>query len=142
MRRFPALDGLRAIAAVIVVAFHFGGPRWTWLSGWVGVQLFFVLSGFLITTLMLREEESRGRVSLRSFYIRRVFGSAGLPGGARRDVRPRASQRRQREAARIDAVLPAHGQRVRAEPGVGPHSWTTRRTGWKFYLIVAAGSPS
>ncbi|MGC4836691.1 acyltransferase family protein [Micromonospora vinacea] len=73
MRRFPALDGLRAIAAVIVVAFHFGGPQWTWLSGSLGVQLFFVLSGFLITTLMLREEESRGRVSLRSFYIRRLF---------------------------------------------------------------------
>ena len=43
---------------------------------------------------------------------------AGLPGGARRDVRPRAPQRRQREAPRVDAVLPAHGQRVRAEPGV------------------------
>ncbi|MGQ5263841.1 acyltransferase family protein [Micromonospora sp. ZYX-F-536] len=73
MRRFPALDGLRAIAAVIVIAFHFGGPSWAWTSGWAGVQLFFVLSGFLITTLLLREEEGRGRVSLRSFYIRRGF---------------------------------------------------------------------
>ncbi|MFI6785232.1 acyltransferase family protein [Micromonospora sp. NPDC050276] len=73
MRRFPALDGLRAFAAVIVVAFHFGGPGWAWTSGWAGVQLFFVLSGFLITTLLLREEEGRGRVSLRSFYIRRIF---------------------------------------------------------------------
>ncbi|MBM0236102.1 acyltransferase [Micromonospora sp. ATA32] len=73
MRRFPALDGLRAIAAVIVVAFHFGGQEWRWVSGWVGVQLFFVLSGFLITTLLLREEEGRGRISLRSFYIRRFF---------------------------------------------------------------------
>ncbi|MEV0808601.1 acyltransferase [Micromonospora sp. NPDC050200] len=73
MRRFDALDGLRAIAAVIVVAFHFGGSAWGWTSGWIGVHLFFVLSGFLITTLLLREESSRGRVSLRAFYTRRFF---------------------------------------------------------------------
>ncbi|MEH0844414.1 acyltransferase, partial [Micromonospora sp. CPCC 205711] len=73
MRRFEALDGLRAIAAVIVVAFHFGGPRWAWTSGWIGVHLFFVLSGFLITTLLLREESARRRVSLRGFYLRRFF---------------------------------------------------------------------
>jgi peptidoglycan/LPS O-acetylase OafA/YrhL len=73
MRRFPALDGLRAIAAVLVFVFHFGGPGSRWLSGWIGVHLFFVLSGFLITTLMLREEERYGRVSLRAFYTRRFF---------------------------------------------------------------------
>jgi peptidoglycan/LPS O-acetylase OafA/YrhL len=73
MSRFPALDGLRAIAALLVLVHHFGGPRWIVLSGWVGVYLFFVLSGFLITTLALREEERHGRLSLRSFYIRRVF---------------------------------------------------------------------
>ncbi|MEU4804890.1 acyltransferase [Actinosynnema sp. NPDC023587] len=73
MRRFPALDGLRAVAAVIVVVSHFAGPRWTWVSGWVGVYIFFVLSGFLITTLLLREQSSAGRISLKSFYIRRVF---------------------------------------------------------------------
>jgi peptidoglycan/LPS O-acetylase OafA/YrhL len=72
-RRFPALDGLRAIAALMVVFFHFGGPHWARLSGWSGVQLFFVLSGFLITTLALREEDRAGRISLRGFYLRRVF---------------------------------------------------------------------
>jgi peptidoglycan/LPS O-acetylase OafA/YrhL len=71
--RFPALDGLRAIAAVLVLVHHFGGPRWAILSGWIGVYLFFVLSGFLITTLALREEQAHGRLSFRSFYIRRVF---------------------------------------------------------------------
>ncbi|MBM0279232.1 acyltransferase family protein [Micromonospora tarensis] len=73
MRRFPALDGLRALAAVMVIAFHYGGPSWTWLTGWIGVHLFFVLSGFLITTLLLREEHRYGRVSLRAFYLRRFF---------------------------------------------------------------------
>jgi peptidoglycan/LPS O-acetylase OafA/YrhL len=73
MRRFPALDGMRAIAAVMVVFFHFAGPRWAWLNGFLGVHMFFVLSGFLITTLALREESRTGRVSLREFYVRRVF---------------------------------------------------------------------
>lgn len=71
MRRFPALDGLRAVAAVLVVFFHYGGPDW--LQGWAGVQMFFVLSGFLITTLMLREEQRTGRISLKEFYLRRAF---------------------------------------------------------------------
>ncbi|MGW2543309.1 acyltransferase family protein [Kitasatospora sp. NPDC001574] len=73
MRRFDALDGLRAIAAVIVVFFHYGGPQSKFLSGWIGVHTFFVLSGFLITTLMLREKDRTGRISLRNFYIRRIF---------------------------------------------------------------------
>jgi peptidoglycan/LPS O-acetylase OafA/YrhL len=71
--RFPALDGLRGIAAGMVIFFHYGGAEWTWLSGWIGVHIFFALSGFLITTLALREEEVRGRVSLRNFYVRRSF---------------------------------------------------------------------
>ncbi|MFC9250461.1 acyltransferase family protein [Amycolatopsis thailandensis] len=73
MRRFPALDGLRAIAATIVILFHFAGPKWSWLSGWVGVYIFFVLSGFLITTLLLREQDRTGRISLSAFYLRRAF---------------------------------------------------------------------
>ncbi len=72
-RRFPALDGVRAVAAVAVVVFHFGGPSFAWASGWLGVHVFFVLSGFLITTLALREEDRRGKISLRDFYVRRVF---------------------------------------------------------------------
>ncbi|WP_345133931.1 acyltransferase [Dactylosporangium darangshiense] len=73
LRRFPALDGLRAIAALMVVMFHFGGTDWRWLSGHSGVHIFFVLSGFLITTLALREEERSGRISFADFYVRRLF---------------------------------------------------------------------
>jgi peptidoglycan/LPS O-acetylase OafA/YrhL len=73
MRRFDALDGLRAIAAVIVVFFHVGGPSVAFISGWIGVHIFFVVSGFLITTLMLREHDRTGRISLRNFYLRRIF---------------------------------------------------------------------
>src|SRR4051812_42278396 len=65
----PALDGLRGIAIAIVVGYHaFGFP----LGGWLGVDLFFVLSGFLITTLLLEEHDRTGRVSLRAFYVRRA----------------------------------------------------------------------
>jgi len=71
LKRFPALDGLRAIAALMVVVFHNKGPDW--LQGWIGVQIFFVISGFLITTLMLREEDRSGRVSFKKFYARRIF---------------------------------------------------------------------
>ncbi|WNV87715.1 acyltransferase [Umezawaea sp. Da 62-37] len=70
-RRFPGLDGLRAIAASLVVLFHFEGPDI--LQGWIGVHLFFVLSGFLITTLLLREHDRAGRVALVDFYLRRAF---------------------------------------------------------------------
>ncbi len=71
LKRFPALDGLRAIAALMVVVFHNQGPDW--LQGWIGVQIFFVISGFLITTLMLREEDRSGRISFKKFYARRIF---------------------------------------------------------------------
>ncbi|OXM67941.1 acyltransferase family protein [Amycolatopsis vastitatis] len=70
---FPGLTGLRALAALAVVFFHYGGPVVDRLQGWIAVQLFFVLSGFLITTLALREEDRTGVVSLRRFYVRRVF---------------------------------------------------------------------
>jgi peptidoglycan/LPS O-acetylase OafA/YrhL len=72
LRRFPALDGLRAVAAAMVVFFHYGQPTWDRLTGWIGVHVFFVLSGFLITTLMLREETRDDRVSLWRFYVRRA----------------------------------------------------------------------
>lgn len=71
LKRFPALDGVRAIAALMVVFFHYGGPGF--LQGWLGVQIFFVLSGFLITTLLLREQARTGRIGLRDFYRRRAF---------------------------------------------------------------------
>ena len=74
-RRFeyvPALDGLRGIAIILVMLDHaeirtFPG------SGNVGVTLFFVLSGFLITTLLLEERERTGRIDLRAYLMRRGF---------------------------------------------------------------------
>jgi peptidoglycan/LPS O-acetylase OafA/YrhL len=66
----PALDGVRGIAIALVVCFHaYGYPR----DGYLGVDLFFVLSGFLITRLLLEEHARRGEISLRSFYLRRAL---------------------------------------------------------------------
>ena len=66
--QIPGLDGLRAIAAFLVVFYHFGLPG---VSGGIGVLIFFVLSGFLITWLLLKEIDRSGTVSLRDFYARR-----------------------------------------------------------------------
>jgi peptidoglycan/LPS O-acetylase OafA/YrhL len=64
-----SLDGVRAIAILLVMAFHFGIIRF----GWIGVQLFFVLSGFLIGGILLREKTTTVPLSLRlkNFWIRR-----------------------------------------------------------------------
>ncbi|MGZ4258087.1 MAG: acyltransferase family protein [Gaiellaceae bacterium] len=71
---FPALEGLRGIAALLVVFHHTRSHwLWGWLEGWNGVTLFFVLSGFLITTLALREEVALGALRWRAFFVRRVF---------------------------------------------------------------------
>jgi peptidoglycan/LPS O-acetylase OafA/YrhL len=73
-RYFPELDGLRALCALAVISFHMRGFEkewWKWFGGGVGVIVFFVLSGYLITTLGLREEDQHGRVSLPAFYVRR-----------------------------------------------------------------------
>jgi peptidoglycan/LPS O-acetylase OafA/YrhL len=66
----PALDGVRAIAILIVLSWH----TWGWPpAGSLGVDLFFVLSGFLITTLLLEERETSGRISLTRFFRRRAL---------------------------------------------------------------------
>ena len=71
---FPALEGLRGIAALLVVFHHTRSHwLWGWLEGWNGVTLFFVLSGFLITTLALREEDALGALRWRAFFVRRLF---------------------------------------------------------------------
>ena len=64
------VEGLRAIAVTAVVAFHAGVPFLT--GGFVGVDVFFVISGFLITGLLLREAQSTGRVGFKDFYARRA----------------------------------------------------------------------
>jgi peptidoglycan/LPS O-acetylase OafA/YrhL len=67
----PELDGIRAIAILLVLAQHINLPQST-LAGLVGVNLFFVLSGYLITSLLLREQDASGRIDLRNFYERRI----------------------------------------------------------------------
>jgi len=63
------IEGLRGVAVLLVVLGHLTGwPR----GGFVGVDVFFVISGFLITGLLVSEHERTGRVSLRGFYLRRV----------------------------------------------------------------------
>ncbi|GAA0282266.1 acyltransferase family protein [Cryptosporangium japonicum] len=66
----PALDGVRAIAVLVVLLFH-GGVSWL-PGGWIGVDAFFVLSGYLITTLLLAEHERTGRIRLGAFWARRA----------------------------------------------------------------------
>lgn len=69
-RRFrPDVEGLRAVAILLVVLYHAGVPRIT--GGFVGVDVFFVISGFVITGLLLRERNGTGRTSVLSFYARR-----------------------------------------------------------------------
>jgi peptidoglycan/LPS O-acetylase OafA/YrhL len=98
---FPALDGLRFVAFGLVFLFHRGIPQIAtainaisrqagykpvtaakapWSvgdsvldNGWIGVQFFFILSGFLITTLLLREESRFGKIDLRAFWMRRIL---------------------------------------------------------------------
>jgi peptidoglycan/LPS O-acetylase OafA/YrhL len=67
----PALDGLRALAVLAVMAFHFPGPFFD--GGFIGVDLFFVISGFLITTLLYVEWEETGAMRLGAFYGRRAL---------------------------------------------------------------------
>jgi peptidoglycan/LPS O-acetylase OafA/YrhL len=66
----PGLDGIRAIAVLAVIGYH-GGLSWM-RGGFLGVEVFFVVSGFLITRILLRELDLTGRIDLRRFWMRRV----------------------------------------------------------------------
>jgi peptidoglycan/LPS O-acetylase OafA/YrhL len=94
--RWSALDGLRGLALLAVAAFH---TMPSVPGGFLGVDLFFVLSGFLITFLLVREHQKFGSIRLRRFYLRRalrlcpalwglllIFGLATLALGTRHDV--------------------------------------------------------
>jgi len=81
--RVASLDGLRALSIAMVLFNHAqlscdfpgGTPQWFgWLfNGQLGVRIFFVISGFIITLLILREENNRGSFSLKNFYFRRIL---------------------------------------------------------------------
>jgi peptidoglycan/LPS O-acetylase OafA/YrhL len=77
-QRIPSLDGLRAISITLVILSHL--VKWKHVSlermqtyGDLGVHVFFVLSGYLITNLLLREHDRTSTINLRDFYIRRAF---------------------------------------------------------------------
>src|SRR5260370_34759437 len=74
-RHYPELDGFRGLAVTLVVVGHallYSRGIHSQLAS-LGVLLFFVLSGFLITGVLLNEKAARGRVSLSNFYLRRVL---------------------------------------------------------------------
>lgn len=82
-RQIPSLDGVRALSVVLVIVMHtlqrrslthhVPLPYYVLGNGGMGVFIFFVISGYLITTLLLREREKTSRISLKSFYVRRAF---------------------------------------------------------------------
>ena len=82
-RHIPSLDGLRALSVLLVIVLHtllrnhlYNQIPFVYRlvgNGSLGVFIFFVISGYLITTLLLREREKTGTISLKSFYIRRAF---------------------------------------------------------------------
>lgn len=68
----PGLEGLRGVAVLAVMLYHFDGTHRWFPGGSLGVDIFFVLSGFLITTLLLEERVRTGAISLLAFYQRRA----------------------------------------------------------------------
>ena len=75
LRHVPALDGLRALAVVAVMLYHDGAtrPHDQWVpGGFLGVDVFFVLSGFLITGILLTNRDRTGRTATKDFWIRRA----------------------------------------------------------------------
>ena len=80
--RIPALDGLRALSIILVIFSHVVQTYqlakvipfvWRLTPGATGVSIFFIISGYLISTLLLREQSTSGRISLKGFYFRRFF---------------------------------------------------------------------
>ena len=76
LKKFQALDGLRALSILAVVWHHTAGPYMPGMASYVGthgVTLFFAISGFLITSLLLREQDRNGKINFRDFYVRRAL---------------------------------------------------------------------
>lgn len=83
LARIPSLDGLRTLSIFLVVALHtlqryslqhpVALPWYALFNGGLGVSIFFVISGYLITSLLLKEHRARGRISLGGFFLKRAF---------------------------------------------------------------------
>ena len=145
-RYWPALDGLRALAVLAVVAYHAGAA---WLpAGFLGVDVFFVISGFLITTLLLREGESGGAISLANFWRRRaarllpalllmLAGVAGYLLLAAPDLLPRFVQDVRFALVFVtnwDFILRDVPYFAQWQPSLGTHLWSLA-VEEQFYLI-------
>ena len=134
------IEGLRGVAILLVVAFHAGMP---WLAGgYVGVDVFFVLSGFLITGLLAREVEATGDIDLSEFYARRArrllpallvvllatIAARALALRADRSARRRVRRPRRRAALRQHSVRAERGQLPRrVRQSAAPHLVARRR---------------
>ena len=66
----PDIEGLRAVAVLLVIGAHYGVPGLA--GGFIGVDIFFVISGYLISSILVREHENTGHISLKRFYINRL----------------------------------------------------------------------
>ena len=69
-RYITGLDGIRAIAVIMVLAYHLKLALFK--SGFLGVTVFFVLSGYLITGILISEVEEEGTIDLKNFWLRRI----------------------------------------------------------------------
>jgi len=70
----PAFDGMRGIGFLLVITAHIPSvPLFSYLQGWTAVWLFFLISGYLVTMLLMREEKSQGRVAFGPFLVKRFF---------------------------------------------------------------------
>ncbi len=71
----PALDGLRGISVLLILGYHDIGHYTSvfshWLNAWFTVDMFFLISGYLITSILLKEQKKKGDISLKNFYVRR-----------------------------------------------------------------------
>ncbi len=72
LRYLGGLDGLRAVSVLAVLAYHFRPNRSLYPGGFLGVEVFFVISGYLITALLLAERKRKGLVNLKAFWLRRA----------------------------------------------------------------------
>ncbi|WP_416548248.1 acyltransferase family protein [Limnohabitans sp. DCL3] len=71
LARLPGLDGLRGVAVLAVIAYHLQLGDF-WPAGFLGVDIFFTVSGFIITALLLQEQAQTGRIDFAAFYLRRA----------------------------------------------------------------------